>query len=90
MKYYSVTVLSEALGCSREWIYKLIKHKRVKAEKITGGGDVNVRDPKWPATIPLRGLLLEFANPGEMIFQVRERGKKWQTVKRMPVEKTES
>ena len=61
-----------------------------RAVKMSGGGEVKVEDAALPATVTLAGILLEFTNPGKLIFQIKERGKKWQTVNTFAVEQSHS
>ena len=58
--------------------------------KISGGGQVRVEGKTALATLHLPKLFVEFQKPGEMIFQMRESGKRWKTVKTVAVEMSDS
>ena len=57
--------------------------KRISRTK----GTLNVEDHLYPATITLPPALIEIDGECTLSFQIREKNKRWKTVKELPVKK---
>ena len=56
----------------------------------TMDGDIHIADPGQINTLRVPTATLDLKGPGELAFQFRERGKRWKTVKRIPVHSTDA
>ena len=52
---------------------------------IRGGTNFNVEDFRKSISMVIPAVLIEMDGPGTLSFQMREKGKKWRTLKKYPV-----
>lgn len=65
-----------------EFEFRFLKDRKVTA---SGGGKANTKDFRKQITLTIHGIPLDFDKPCILSFQMREKGRKWSTLKKIPV-----
>lgn len=65
-----------------EFEFRFLKDRKPLA---TGAGELNIKDTKKQITLTVPTIALVIEGPGTLSCQIREKGKRWQTLKKFPV-----
>lgn len=76
----------EAPKKTRTRIEHRVHDEKRNVDLFGGEGDMVVSSTRGTVAIPFPAVLVHIEGPTTLLFQFREKGKRWQTVRRMPVE----